>query len=146
MRVSTSMNASMLTCGSCSPRTRITSTQAGSTVPRHPTSPEEPPESKMSVFQQTARSTCPRLSHPPRITRGDHHHRVMQEAIEEENRGRLHGQEVAPLFEWPVARYTQAAPFVRSGPESKQQLRTGVIERSKPQLIDQNQFMPQQPT
>src|SRR5919109_258527 len=56
MRVSTSMNASMLTCGSCSPRTRITSTQAGSTVPRHPTSPEEPPESKMSVFQQTVSS------------------------------------------------------------------------------------------
>src|SRR5438552_1397985 len=54
IRVSKSMNASIVTCGSCSPRTPTTSARDGSTVSGATTSPEEPPDPKMGVFQHTA--------------------------------------------------------------------------------------------
>src|SRR5205807_10300683 len=49
-RVSMSMNASMLTCGSCSPRIPTTSLQDGSTVSGAPISPEEPQTTKVGFF------------------------------------------------------------------------------------------------
>src|SRR5437870_9729875 len=68
----------------------------------------------------------------------------MQKAVEERNRGRLHWQEVAPLLEWPMAGHAEAAAFVSGGHETKEQLGTSVIERSKPQLVDQDQLMAQE--
>ena len=92
----------------------------------------------------TSRSTRARLFHPPRVTRRDDDDRVMKQPIEERNRGRLHWQEVAPFFEWPMTGHAQAATLVRGGHETKQQLGTGVIEGSKAQLVDQNQVVAQQ--
>src|SRR5215207_4643746 len=81
-----------------------------------------------TVLYVTSRSTCACLFHAPRVTRRDDHDRVMQEAIEEGNRGRLHWQEVAPLLKGPVAGHSQAAAFVGRGHERKEQLGTGVVE------------------
>ena len=61
----------------------------------------------------------------------------MEQAVEEGDRSRLHGQEVTPLLERPVARHAQAAACAPW-------LATSVIERSKPQLVDQDQLMPQE--
>src|SRR5436309_7744337 len=55
-RVSMSMNASMLTCGSCSPRIPTTSLRDGSTVSGAPISPEQPQPPKVGVFHQPARA------------------------------------------------------------------------------------------
>src|SRR2546422_2870281 len=68
----------------------------------------------------------------------------MQQAVEERNRGRLYWQEVAPLLEWPMAGHAQATAFVGGGHETKEQLGTRVIERSKSQLVDQDQLMAQE--
>src|SRR5579859_196044 len=51
---------------------------------------------------------------------------------------------MAPLLERPVACQSQAAMLVGGGHEPKQQLRTGVIQGSKTQFIDQNQLVAQQ--
>src|SRR6266568_403829 len=56
-RISMSMNASMLTCGSCSPRIPTTSLRDGSTVSGAPISPEEPQPTKVGVFHQPASGT-----------------------------------------------------------------------------------------
>src|SRR5713101_4282959 len=53
-RVSMSMNTSMLTCGSCSPRIPTTSLRDGSTVSGARISPEEPQTTKVGVFHQPA--------------------------------------------------------------------------------------------
>src|SRR5262252_4000942 len=97
-----------------------------------------------AVLYVTSRSTRARLFHPPCITRGDDHHRVLQEAIEERNRGRLDRQEVAPLLERPVAGHAQAAALVRGGHEPEQQRGTRVVERSEAELVEQHQFVPQE--
>src|SRR5947209_5212866 len=68
----------------------------------------------------------------------------MQQAIEERNRGRLHGQEMAPLLEWPVAGHAQAAPLIGGGHETEQQLATRVIQRSEAELVDQQQLVAQE--
>ena len=54
IRVSKSMNASIVTCGSCSPRTSTTSARDASTLAGAGTSPEEPKQVKVGEFHQTA--------------------------------------------------------------------------------------------
>jgi hypothetical protein len=79
--------------------------------------------------------------HPERLTRRDDDDRVMQQAIEKRSRRGLNRQEVTPLLEWPVARQTQAAMFIRGGHETEQQLGTGLIQGCEAQLIDQDQVV-----
>ena len=68
----------------------------------------------------------------------------MEQAVEQRDGGRLHGQEMAPLFERPVAGDAQASALVGGGHEAKEQLGAGVVERSEAQLVDQNQLVAQQ--
>jgi len=68
---------------------------------------------------------------------------MVKESIEERSRGRLDRQEMTPLLEWPMTRQTQAAVFVGGGNEAEQQLRASFVERSKPELIDEDQVVAQ---
>src|SRR5579872_4716951 len=67
----------------------------------------------------------------------------MEESIEQRSRGCLNWQEVAPLFEGPMACQTEAAMLVRGCYETEQQLRTSLIQGSKPELIDEHQVIAQ---
>ena len=60
---------------------------------------------------------------------------MVDETVEERDRWRLAGQEVAPLLEGPVAGDGQAAPFVSSGDETEEELGAGVIKGSEADLV-----------
>ena len=61
---------------------------------------------------------------------------MVQKAVEQADGGGVLGQELAPLYEGPVARDRQVAPFVGRGEEPEQQLAAGAVERDEPDLDD----------
>jgi hypothetical protein len=84
------------------------------------------------------------LLHPERLTLGDNHNRVMQQPIEHRRGGGVLRQEAAPLLEGPVRCDPEAATLVGRGDEAEQQLRAVIVERCKPELVDDDQIEAQQ--
>jgi hypothetical protein len=61
---------------------------------------------------------------------------VVEESVEQADRGGVFGQEPAPLLEGPVAGDGEAAAFVGGGDEAEQQLGAVVVEGCEPDFID----------
>jgi hypothetical protein len=72
------------------------------------------------------------FAHAVGLAVGDHDVGVVQEPVEEADRGGVFGQEPAPGLEGPVAGDAQGAAFVGSSDEPEQQLRAGVVQRCEP--------------
>lgn len=70
---------------------------------------------------------------------GDDDGGVVQQPVEDADRGRLLGQEPPPFLERPVRSDRQGAAFVGAGDEPEQQLGGGVVERGEAQFIEDDQ-------
>src|SRR5215211_1818624 len=75
-----------------------------------------------------------------RLTRGDDHHGVVEQAIQQRGGGRLDRQEAAPLLEGPVAGDAKAAPFVGGSDEPEEQLGAGLVEWGEAELVDEDEI------
>ena len=75
---------------------------------------------------------------------GDHDVGVVQEPVQQADRGGVFGQEPAPGFEGPVAGDAQGAAFVGGGDEPEQQLRAGVVQRGEPDFVADEQVVAEQ--
>jgi hypothetical protein len=86
-------------------------------------------------------ASCPGagLAHAERLSFGDHHDGVVQEAVQEADGGSVLGQEPAPLLEGPVGADAEGAALVGSGDEPEQQLGAGVVEWREPDLVDDDE-------
>ena len=69
---------------------------------------------------------------------------VVQEPVEQADRGGVFGQEPAPGLEGPVGGDSQGAAFVAGGDEPEQQLSAGVIERGESDLVADDQVVAEQ--
>ncbi len=69
--------------------------------------------------------------HAVGVAVGDDDGGMVQQPIEDADRGGLLGQESTPFLEWPVRADGQGAAFVGAGDESEQQLGGGVIDRGE---------------
>jgi hypothetical protein len=69
---------------------------------------------------------------------------VVEQAVQEADRGGVLGQEPAPLVERPVAGDAESTSFVGGGDEPEQQLGAGVVERGEADFIDQDQVVAEQ--
>ena len=61
---------------------------------------------------------------------------MVQEPVEQADRGGVLGQEPAPFLEGPVAGDGEAAAFVGGGDEPEQQLGAGGVQRGEPDFVD----------
>src|SRR5689334_16537054 len=68
------------------------------------------------------------LAHAVGLAVGNDDVGVVQEPVEQADRGGVFGEESAPGVEGPVAGDTEGAAFVGGGDEPEQQLRAGVVE------------------
>ena len=75
------------------------------------------------------------FAHAVGVAVGDHDVGVVQEPVEQADRGGVFGQEPAPRFEGPVAGDAQGAAFVGGGDEPEQQLSGGVVEGGEPDFV-----------
>ena len=76
------------------------------------------------------------LAHAVGVAVGDHDVGVVQEPVEQADRGGVFGQEPAPGLEGPVRGGAQGAAFVGGGDEPEQQLGAGVVQGREPDLVD----------
>jgi hypothetical protein len=84
------------------------------------------------------------LAHPERLALGGHDDAVVQETVQQADRGGVPGQEAAPLVKWPVRADAQGAALGGGGDEAEQQLGAGVVQWREPQLVDDDQVGAQQ--
>lgn len=82
--------------------------------------------------------------HPVGLAVGDDDGGVMQEPVEDADRGGLLGQESAPFLERPVRSDGQGAAFVGASDEPEQQLGAGVVQWGEAQFVEDDQIDPQQ--
>jgi hypothetical protein len=64
---------------------------------------------------------------------------VVEEAVDQGDRGSLVGQETAPIIEGPVAGNAEAAALVGSGDKAEEELAAGGVEGSEAELVDEDQ-------
>jgi hypothetical protein len=83
------------------------------------------------------------LAHAVGLAVGDDDVGVVQESVEQADRGGVFGQEPAPLLEGPVGADRQGAAFVGGGDQAEQQLGAGVVERGESDLVDDDQVVAQ---
>src|SRR3990172_4687790 len=88
-------------------------------------------------------SSRSRLLHAERVARGDDDDAVMEQPVEEGDRGRVLGQEAAPVLERPVAGGAEAAPRVGHRDEPEQQLAADIVERGEAQVVADHVVGPQ---
>ena len=67
---------------------------------------------------------------------GDGDGGVVQEPVQDADRGGSFAQEPAPLFEGPVGGDGQGAAFVGAGDETEQQLGRGVVEWGEAEFVE----------
>ena len=84
------------------------------------------------------------FAHAVGVAVGDHDVGVVQEPVEQADRGGVFGQEPAPGLEGPVRGDAQGAAFVGGGDEPEQQLRAGVVQGREPDLVADDQVVAQQ--
>ena len=77
------------------------------------------------------------LPHAERLAFGDHHDAVVQQPVQQADRGGVLGKEAAALVEWPVGADAQGAAFVGGGDEAEQQLGAGIVQRGEAELVEQ---------
>jgi hypothetical protein len=75
---------------------------------------------------------------------GDDDGGVVQQPVQDADRGGLLGQEPAPFLEWPVRSDGEGSAFVGAGDEPEQQLCGGVVEWGKAQFVEDDEVDAQQ--
>ena len=76
------------------------------------------------------------MAHAVGLAVSDHDVGVVQEPVEQADRGGVFGQEPAPGVEGPVAGDAEGAAFVGGGDEPEQQVGAGVVEGGEPDFVD----------
>ena len=74
---------------------------------------------------------------------GDDDGGVVEEPVEETDRGGVLGEELAPLLERPVRCDTEGPAFVGRGDEPEEQFGAGGVHRREPDFVDQDQVRAQ---
>ena len=98
-----------------------------------------------SAERQATSPAGQRLAHPEALAVGHDDRGVMEQPVEERHRGRVLGDEPAPLLERPVAGDPERPALVRRGDEAEQELGADGVEGRKPQLVDDEKVGSQEP-